>query len=224
MPPHCYYNPSRPSWLLGGTLRISSLLTPERGVARTTHLGVSPHLPSNKEIYLLRDYRPTIVLYKNWYLSGTLVYVTKNWITSAVSTQPMGGWNSTFQAAWYVRHAHWARLCYIPFEIWCLWITSTIWLLILSSTSVMLGRSHVFYIYFHERYRSVTPLGTTRTNTRGSTGRFYKDDVAHNHSAHGYYISRRGRVRLHDTLLHVKQNKTKLSKTCHPYNTRIGSG
>ena len=27
----------------------------------------------------------------------------------------MGGWNSTLQAAWYVRHAHWARLCYVPF-------------------------------------------------------------------------------------------------------------
>ena len=24
----------------------------------------------------------------------------------------------------------------------------------------------------------------------GSTGRFYKGDVAHNHSAHGYYITR----------------------------------
>ena len=57
--PHYHYNPSRPPWLLGGTLRLSSLLTPERAVPRTTHLGVSPHLPSDKEIYLLRDYRPT---------------------------------------------------------------------------------------------------------------------------------------------------------------------
>ena len=48
--------------------------------------------------------------------------------------RPMGGWNSTLQAAWYVRHAHWACLCYVPIEIWCLWITSTISLLILSST------------------------------------------------------------------------------------------
>ena len=52
----------------------------------------------------------------------------------------MGGWNSTLQAAWYVRQAHWARLCYIPFVIWCLWTTSTIWLLILASTSFMVGR------------------------------------------------------------------------------------
>ena len=30
----------------------------------------------------------------------------------------------------------------------------------------------------------MTPLGVM------STGRFYKDDVAHDHSAHGYYITR----------------------------------
>ena len=61
---------------------------------------------------------------------------------------PIGGWNSTLQAAWYVRHAHWACLCYVPIEIiWCLWITSTIWLFILSSTSFTVGRSQVFYIY-----------------------------------------------------------------------------
>ena len=40
-------------------MMLSLLLTPERAVTRTTHLGVSPHLPSDKEIYLQRDYRPT---------------------------------------------------------------------------------------------------------------------------------------------------------------------
>ena len=59
----------------------------------------------------------------------------------------MGGWNSTLQAAWYVRHAHWAWLCYVPIEIWCLRMTSAIWLLILSSTSFMVGCSREFYIY-----------------------------------------------------------------------------
>ena len=39
------------------------MLTPERAVTRTTHLGVSPHLPSDKEIYLLRDYRPTFITF-----------------------------------------------------------------------------------------------------------------------------------------------------------------
>ena len=59
VPPHYHCTPSRPSWLLGGTLRLSSLLMPE-GV-------VAPHNPprcvstptSNEEIYLLLDYRPT---------------------------------------------------------------------------------------------------------------------------------------------------------------------
>ena len=76
-----------------------------------------------------------------------LVLLKKKRKTSAVGT-PMGGWNSTLQAAWYVRHAHWACLCYAPFVILlCLWIISTIWLSILSSTNFMVGRSRVFYIY-----------------------------------------------------------------------------
>ena len=45
----------------------------------------------------------------------------------------------------------------------------------------------------------------------GSTGRFYKDDVAHNHSAHGYYITPIDREEFDSMIrLHVKQNKTKL--------------
>ena len=49
----------------------------------------------------------------------------------------------------------------------------------------------------------------------GSTRRFCMDDVVHNHSAHGYYIARiEGGVRdICMILLHVKQNKTKWSKT-----------
>ena len=43
----------------------------------------------------------------------------KKWKTlAAVSTTD--GWlklNLKLQAAWYVRHAHWARLCYNPFAI-----------------------------------------------------------------------------------------------------------
>ena len=35
------------------------MLTPEGAVPCTTHLGVSPHLPSNEEIHLLQDYRRT---------------------------------------------------------------------------------------------------------------------------------------------------------------------
>ena len=43
-----------------GTLRISSFLTLEGAVTCTTHLGVSPHLPSDTETDLLRDYRPIL--------------------------------------------------------------------------------------------------------------------------------------------------------------------
>ena len=48
----------------------------------------------------------------------------------------------------------------------------------------------------------------------GWTGRFYKDDVVHNHSAHGYNTTRteRGVRYTCMILLHVKQNKTKLMK------------
>ena len=95
------------------------------------------------------------------------------WKTPAVSTT--NGWLALnfLQAAWCVRRAHWARLYYVPFVIWCLWSTSTIWLLMLnwarlyyvpfviwclwststiwllmlSSTSFMVGRSRVFYTY-----------------------------------------------------------------------------
>ena len=49
------------------------------------------------------------------------------------------------------------------------------------------------------------------------TGRFYKDDVLFCaqilHNPHG------GRGKMYMMLLHVEQNTTKLSKTCHPYNT-----
>ena len=44
----------------------------------------------------------------------------------------------------------------------------------------------------------------------GSTGRFYKDDVAHNHSSHGYYNPHRGRgvryARYGYMLNRIKQN------------------
>ena len=59
--------------------------------------------------------------------------------------RPMSG--STLQAAWCARHAHWARLWYFPLAIRCLWITSTIWSLIPSCTSSMVGRSRVFCMY-----------------------------------------------------------------------------
>ena len=130
--------------------------------------------------------------------------------------RPMGGWNSTLQAAWYVRHAHWACLCYVPIEIWCTWYVSyisTIWLFYWSSsTSFFYGRpfARVLYLFLVDRYRSVTPLSVTRVNRTI----LHLDDVVHNHSAHGHYITRmEGGVRYARyccyTLSRIKQNWAK---------------
>ena len=62
-------------------------------------------------------------------------------------SRPIGGWNWTLQAACHVRHSQCARLWYVPFVVWWWRIASTTWLLILSSTSFMVGRSRMFYIY-----------------------------------------------------------------------------
>ena len=74
----------------------------------------------------------------------------------------MGGWNSTLQAAWYGRHAHWACLCYVP-----------------STSFMVLCRpfARVRYLFLMEDIGRWLPWVPP-----GSTGRFYKDDVVHNHS------------------------------------------
>ena len=54
-----YDHPSRPSWLLGGTLTLSSLLTRESAVAPYIYTTPPPCVSTpllNEEIYLLRDY------------------------------------------------------------------------------------------------------------------------------------------------------------------------
>ena len=48
----------------------------------------------------------------------------------------LNGWNSTLQAAWYIRHVRWVCLFYISFMIRCLWTKPTKWLLILSFTNL----------------------------------------------------------------------------------------
>ena len=125
----------------------------------------------------------------------------------------MGGCNSTLQAAWYVRHAHWARLCYFPFEtylVWCLCIISTIiWLLMLSSTSFMAGRSRVLYGIPHEKYRSVTPLGATTVNRTILRGRCGPQPFC----ARILYNPHRGRRKICMIPLHVKQNQQNSAKT-----------
>ena len=90
----------------------------------------------------------------------------------------------------YIRHAPWACSFYILFIIWCFW-TKPAWLVILSFTNFMDGRSRVFYIFNpREGYRSVTPLNATRVNGA----------IFHNHSVHWYHITRveGGDYRKHD--------------------------
>ena len=47
----------------------------------------------------------------------------------------LNGWNSSLQAAWYIRHVRWTCLFYVSFIIWFLWAKPTTWLLILSFTT-----------------------------------------------------------------------------------------
>ena len=83
----------------------------------------------------------------SWRFSTLKVYIFwESWKTSAVSTASLNGWNSTLQAAWYIRHVR---------IIWFLWIKPTIWLLILSFTQNIVRACSMFY---HEGYRSVTHL------------------------------------------------------------------
>ena len=93
----------------------------------------------------------------------------------------LNGWNSTFQAVYpYIRHAPWACSFYILVIIWCFW-TKPAWLVILSFTNFMDGRSRVFYIFNpREGYRSVTSLDAARVNRT----------IFRNLSSHWYYITR----------------------------------
>ena len=70
-----------------------------------------------------------------WTLVGRcLLFFYKKLKNVSCEYNPLNGWNSTLQAAWYIRHARWACLFYISFIIWCLWTKPTIRWLILSFT------------------------------------------------------------------------------------------
>ena len=58
----------------------------------------------------------------------------------------LNGWNSTLQAAWFIRHVPWAWLFYISFIVWSLWTKPTIWWLILSFTNFY-GKSFARVLY-----------------------------------------------------------------------------
>ena len=104
----------------------------------------------------------------SWRFSTSKIYIfRRSWKTSAVSTNCLNGWNSTLQAAWYIRHVR---------IIWCLWTKPTIWWLILSFTQTIVRACSMFY---HEGYRSVTPLDAARVSRT----------IFNNHSVHWYYIT-----------------------------------
>ena len=105
--------------------------------------------------YFIRSWKTYQVFYKN----------LKN---ASCEYDRVNGWNSTLQAAWYIRHVR---------VIWFLWTKRTIWLLILSFTQNIVRACSMFYPY--EGYRSVTPLDAARVNRT----------IFHNHSVHWYYIT-----------------------------------
>ena len=76
--------------------------------------------------------------------------------------------------------------------------------------------ARVLYVFLL-KYTKYTGRSVTPWVLPGSTGRFCKDDVVHNHSAHEYYITRmEGGVRyICMILLHVKQNNTKAKSAIH---------
>ena len=57
--------------------------------------------------------------------------------------RPMGGWNSTLQAAWYVRYAHWARLRYFPFVIYMVFVDYIYDMVVDTQFHKFIGRSFV---------------------------------------------------------------------------------
>ena len=111
----------------------------------------------------------------------------------------LNGWNSTLQAAWYIRHVRWACLLYVSFIIWCLWTKSTIWSLILNFTILRKLVRACSLFDPHEGYRSVTPLDAARVNRT----------IFHNHSVHWFYITLiKGRDYIEQDIVgrHGKQN------------------
>ena len=101
----------------------------------------------------------------------------------------LNGWNSTLQAAWYIRRIR---------TIWFLCTKPTIWLLILSFTQNIVRACSMFHPY--EGYRSVTPLDAARVNRM----------IFHDHYVHWYYyitvIKGRDYIKHHINTRHGEQS------------------
>ena len=132
------------------------------------------------------EFQPFTRLYSQLTFFNFLKKVEKSWKTLAVSIT-VNGWNSTLQAAWYIRRVR---------IIWFLWTKPTIWLLILSFTQNIFRACLCFIL---EGCRSVTPLDAARVNRT----------IFHNHPVHWYYVNLiKGRYYIkHDiNVRHGKQN------------------
>ena len=116
-----------------------------------------------------------------------LKYTPEYWVLKNVSCEyDLFEWLK-LKAAWYIRHVR---------IIWFLWTKPTIWLLILSFTQNIVRACSMFY---HEGYRSVTPLDAARVNRT----------IFHYHSVRWYYMTLiKGRDYIkHDmNIRHGKQN------------------
>ena len=77
----------------------------------------------------------------------------------------LNGWNSTLQAAWYIRHVR--IICF-------LWTKRTIWLII-SFTQNIVRACPMFYPY--EGYRSVSPLDAANFWKRGISWLLRQDEL-----------------------------------------------
>ena len=77
---------------------------------------------------------------------------------------------------------------HLQYEVlWCLWITSAIYMVADTQFHKFYGRpfARVLHLFIVKDIGRWLPWVLP-----GSTGRFYKDDFAHNHSAHGYHTTR----------------------------------
>ena len=109
----------------------------------------------------------TVVLTADVFLLKKYIFSDGSWKTSAVSTTCLNGWNSTLQAAWYIRHVR---------ILWFLWTKPTIWLLIRSLHKISSARVLCFIMKDIGRWLPWMLPGSNRT-------------IFHNHSVHWYCIT-----------------------------------
>ena len=118
-----------------------------------------------------------------------------SWKTSAVSTTSLNGWNSTLQAAWYIRHVR---------VIWFLWTKPTICLLILSIHKISSARFLCLVMKDIGRWLPWMLPGSSRTIVNNHYVHWYcitlvkgRDYIKHDNinARHGKQNPRRGRLK-----------------------------